>query len=192
MKTYSIEDPVECQTATHRLPPGNPLKLQLSEVVITTNPIVKGDGSVLPPGSEVVIRGITSAPTVYVATIEPMGVAGTTGEYLDIQLALLARKTKTVYRQGKGVARMTDDVKSDKNHRPIECDGCKDKGIANPTMLTAWASDWVLESQDVASIDFLSDDDIRRLSRAHSSDCAIEGYCLPCNGQDDRDDGNDD
>lgn len=59
-------------------------------------------------------------------------------------------------------------------------------------MLQAWASDWLLDREDVDSIDEISDDDLRRLANTAPSECAIEGHCLPCNGPDDGNDGNQD
>lgn len=79
-------------------------------------------------------------------------------------------------------------MKADKNHRAIECDTCKPDDA--PTMLQAWASGWLLDREGVESIDELSDDDLRRLAVVDPSECAIEGHCLPCNGPDDGDDGN--
>jgi hypothetical protein len=80
--------------------------------------------------------------------------------------------------------------KEDKNHRPIECETCDQ--TASPTILTAWASNWLLEREGVSSIQELDDDDLRRLANVCNKDCAIEGHCLPCNGPDDGDDGNQD
>ena len=68
---------------------------------------------------------------------------------------------------------------SEKNKRPIACQGCRGD---TPTMLTAWVSDFILEREDVDSIDFIPDDDIYRFEATDSSDCSIEGGCLPCNG----------
>lgn len=79
-------------------PSGNPLSLQLNEVVVLTHPIKKVDGTWLQPGVDVVIRKITPAKIVHMVTIEPMGVTGTTGEYLDIPLPFLARKDAPVDR----------------------------------------------------------------------------------------------
>ncbi|MGX9221438.1 hypothetical protein ACWV27_23985 [Massilia varians] len=77
----------------------------------------------------------------------------------------------------------------DKNHRPIACDTCNPE---DPTMLTAWASDWLLENEGYDSIDEMEDEDINRLKIVCPQDCAVEGYCHPCNGPDDGDDGNQD
>ena len=68
---------------------------------------------------------------------------------------------------------------SEKNKRPIACQGCRGD---TPTMLTAWASDFILEREDVDSIDFIPDDDIYRFAVTDRFDCSIEGGCLPCNG----------
>ena len=79
-------------------------------------------------------------------------------------------------------------MKTDKNHRAIACETCD----SDPTMLQAWASDWLLDREGVTSIDELTDDDLRRLARTANSEGSIEGYCHPCNGPDDDDDGNQD
>ena len=92
MKNTSIEDTVMFfPEGTRQLPPGNPLGLALNEVVVLTASILRADGSTLPAGAEVVIREINPMPRTYQATIEPMGVTGTTGEYLSVQLLLLER-----------------------------------------------------------------------------------------------------
>lgn len=92
MKNTSIEDPAETlPEGTRQLSPGNPLGLSLNEVVVLTASILRADGSTLRAGTEVVIREITPMPSIYLATIEPMGVTGTTSEYLCVQLPLLER-----------------------------------------------------------------------------------------------------
>lgn len=79
---------------------------------------------------------------------------------------------------------MSNDLKHDKNHRPIACEGCESKQVESPTMLQAWASDEFLEHYDVDSIDFVTDGDLRR-AVGTSTDCSIEGHCYDCNGPDD-------
>lgn len=78
---------------------------------------------------------------------------------------------------------------TDKNHRPIACDTCNP---ADPTMLTAWMSDDLLEQQGYDSIQEVEDDEIYRLKVVDSQNCAVEGNCYDCNGPDDGDDGNQD
>lgn len=84
-----------------------------------------------------------------------------------------------------------DELKSDKNHRPIACESCISNGNEPPTMLQAWANDALLEAEDVDSIDFLPDDEIRRLA-TQTNDCGIEGHCYACNGPDDDTAGDED
>lgn len=69
-------------------------------------------------------------------------------------------------------------MKHDKNHRSIECETCDH----TPTLLQAWASDWLLDREGADDIEELTDEDVRRLSRTENSECSIEGYCHPCNG----------
>ena len=77
-------------------------------------------------------------------------------------------------------------MQTEHNKRDIDCETCD----SDPTVLQAWASDWLLKREGVESIDDLSDDDVRRLSRTENAECSIEGHCLECNGSDDGDDGN--
>lgn len=72
-------------------------------------------------------------------------------------------------------------MKHDKNHRPIACPDC-DENDPNPTMLTAWVSDWLLEREGVDSIDEIPDSDIYRFRTTVSQECSIEGHCIECNG----------
>lgn len=80
----------------------------------------------------------------------------------------------------------------DKNHRPIPCEGCED-AKREPTILTAWASDWLLAEKEVTALtEITSDVEVREMAAQYREDCAIEGNCYDCDGPDDGDDGNQD
>lgn len=81
-------------------------------------------------------------------------------------------------------------IKHDNNYRGIACETCHLDG--EPTVLQAWISDDLLDSEGVSTITDVSDDELRRLARIYTQSCAIEGDCYPCNGPDDGDDGNQD
>lgn len=83
---------------------------------------------------------------------------------------------------------MNDQIKTDKFHRAIDCDECPSNGPK--TQLQAWITQDGLDRLEAESIDFVDDDDVRRL--AGYGEGGVEGHCEPCNGADDGDDGNQD
>lgn len=75
---------------------------------------------------------------------------------------------------------------SDKFNRAIDCADCNRDD--SPTQLQAWVNQAGLDRFDVDSIDFINDEDVRKL--AIYGEGGVTGHCSPCHGADDADDSN--